>query len=665
MKRVLRYLVILLVLGSLVSLSFIPVFSPFRSSSQVGVTPSGVLRLTLVGQPTSLNQLTASSSCVTCWEIMELENSFGMPVWQNGSFDVKGGLFNTITTNANATIWNLNIRPGATWSDGTPITSQDVNFTFGLKSDYIMNTIRDFIRLTPEIKSVDVVNSSNIQFVLGVSDSRFGYVLSSQYYYMIVPEHIWAGQNYTSNTNFAQDVTSGPFYHLSYNGGSSLVLKANPYYWNGPGLAEIDITFVLSNSQAESLLTSNQTDLAQVDLSAISQFQNNSQYGLKIEPDRGILYAEYNVTESPFNDQIFRQALAYAINTSAIAQNVYNGYATPGIDAPGLIPPSASAWYNQSATGYEYSLVQAKSLLGSIGYSTNSAGNLVYPNGTAVSLKVYTDTAVPSDAVAAQQVVGDLQALGITTTLIQGPLSQIAENYSLSLGGIRSGIYVGSTMTPLFGLGYLDVQPAFRLYYPWFIEEALWITPTSVDNQYRSLLEVVNSSVDESQVTQAILNIDGLNAEYLPLIPLAYPDSAWVWRNNPSLTGFPQSASVNGFDMGDYSLDPYTFSEISCSTILCPTPTSTSTSTSGTGTSTSNFTSGTQTSGSNVTQTTSSGTGSSTGSTPSSTNSTTSTLLPINAPSNPYLRIIAIVVVIAAIAVGTIVVRMRRKQPTV
>jgi peptide/nickel transport system substrate-binding protein len=661
MNRIFKHIVIIVVL-SLVSLSFLPIVTPFHSSSQINTTPSGFLRVTLVGQPTSLNQLTAPSNCVSCWEIMELENAFGMPVWQNGSFDVQAGLFNGVTTNANATVWNLNIRSGATWSDGNPITSDDVNFTFGLKSNYIMNTARDFIRLTQEIKSVNVVNSSDIEFVLGVSDSRFGYVMSSQYYYMIVPEHVWAGQNYTSNNNFQQDVTSGPFYHLAYNGGSSLVLKANPHYWDGPGLAEIDVNFVSSNSVSESLLTNNQTDLAQVDLSAISQFQNNPQYSLKIEPDRGILYAEYNVSEAPFNEQTFRQAMAYAINTSAIVQDVYSGYATPGVDAPGLIPPSASAWYNQSATGYDYSLSQAKSRLVSIGYSYNSAGSLLYPNGTAVSLRVYTDTDVPSDALAAGQVVTYLQALGITTTLTQGPLDQIAQNYSLAQGGIRSGVYVGSTMTPLFGLGYLDVQPAFRLYYPWFVEEAQWITPTSANNQYRSWVDIVNSSVVESQVSQAILNIDALNAEYVPLIPLAYPDTAWVWRNNPLLTGFPQSAAVNGFDMGDYSLDPYTFSQISCSSILCPLPTSTTTtSANGSGTSTTSFTSGTQTSGSNLTQITSSGTNTTTLS--SSTSSSTSTSLPISAPSNPYLKIIAIVVVIAAIAVGTVVVRMRRKQP--
>ena len=53
---------------------------PITASAASG----GVLRMTLVGIPESLNQLTASPGCISCWQVMELEYAFGLPVQPNG-----------------------------------------------------------------------------------------------------------------------------------------------------------------------------------------------------------------------------------------------------------------------------------------------------------------------------------------------------------------------------------------------------------------------------------------------------------------------------------------------------------------------------------------------------------------------------------------------------
>ncbi len=155
-----------------------------------------------------------------------------------------------MTSNSNATIWYFNIGPDAKWSDGKAITSADVNFTFGLTSGYIMGTSADFLGLEPTWFGSMNSTDSETEFVLNASEPDFGPLLAAQSYYAIVPEHVWSGTNFTNSPNFGQDVTSGPFYHLAYNGGNDLILKANPYYWNSPGISEIDITFVAQSSQA-------------------------------------------------------------------------------------------------------------------------------------------------------------------------------------------------------------------------------------------------------------------------------------------------------------------------------------------------------------------------------------------------------------------------------
>ena len=88
-----------------------------------------------------------------------LEYAFGMPVQPNGAPYQQAGLFDWMTSNSNASIWYFNIRPDAKWSDGVPITSADVNFTFGLGSGYIMETPADFLGLGTNLVQVQVLTA--------------------------------------------------------------------------------------------------------------------------------------------------------------------------------------------------------------------------------------------------------------------------------------------------------------------------------------------------------------------------------------------------------------------------------------------------------------------------------------------------------------------------
>jgi ABC-type transport system substrate-binding protein len=625
MRGIVRLAIVALVLTILVS----PALTTLPSKVSSTTPPAGtVMRMTLVGKPESLNQLTASPGCISCWRLMELEYAFGMPVKPDGSNYSQAGVFDWIKTNSNATVWDFNIRPGAMWSDGKPITSADINFSFGFGSGYIFGTPADFIGLSTDVTGVSVVNSSETQFVLNTTEPNFGLSLAAQFYYTPVPEHIWAGQNFSANPNFNQSVTSGPFYHESYDGGTDLILKANPYYWNGPDISQIDVNFITQSSQGPTLLQGNQTDLAQVDPDFVSGFLNNSHFGVNVEPDRGILYLEYNITESPFNDTAFRQAMAYGINTSGIVQTVYKGYATPGIDGMGTIPPSASEWHNPNTVQYQYNVTQAKNVLKNDGYTWDSSGNLHYPNGTAVTFKIYADSDVTTDFQTAQQVSNYLNALGMQTTVVSESLSTIAGDYTSGTGDIRSQLVVASNTSPIFGLGFLDIEPGYNIYFPWFTTQPNWILPASAGADFNGNTSIVSSSTNQAQVQQAVRNIDMLNSQYLPLIVLGYPDTIWVYRTD-HLTGFPSMNSVTGFDMGAISLDPATFANIS----YVPSPTSTTSPTTTVPTTT------------------------------VSSNSSTTTSSSTSSGSNTSLEILAAVLVIIVVgAVAVTATRMRRSR---
>jgi ABC-type transport system substrate-binding protein len=554
---------------------------------------------------------------------MSLENAYGLPTYNNGSGIARAGLYDWFSSNPNATIWNFNIRSGARWSDGIPINSSDITFTYQLSGNFLLNSPYDFLNLSSFITNVQSLNSSDTEFTLNKTVADFGNILSNQYYFAPLPEHIWQNMN-TNDTNFGQDVTSGPYYHLAYDGGNNLTLRENPYYWNPVGIPQIDITFVNALNQTSNLLLNSQTDVTPLTPQAASIL--SPKIGLNVEPDRQILFLAYNVTIAPFNSTIFRQALAYSINTSAISQEVYDGYATPGVEGEGTIPPSATEWHNASDIQYNYNLTKAKSSLSTLGYTWNSAGNLVYPNGSEVNLQVYTDYNQSGDSQAAQMVAEDLHTLGIQTTLENESLLMIENNYQ---DNISQQLTVVSTSTSVFGLGGVDIQPAWDTYYPWQIPQSMWLEPPSAEAEYLNYAGLVNSSTTSQQ--SAVRDIDYLNSEDLPMIVLAYPDDLWGYSLNSGLTGISGNSSL---DMGSLYLNPYTFSEIGCSGSCGALPQST------------------------ITTVTTNSTASSSSQIGTLSSSSTTVAPP---PSTTEYEVITIIVVIAIIVLGTIL--SRRKKP--
>jgi ABC-type transport system substrate-binding protein len=636
-------------LGAILVLAILLAPSAFQGSglfdsNAASPSPSGVLNLTIVGKPYSLNQRIASLVCSSCWQIISLENAFGMPVFQNGSLNTQAGLFDWITTNSNASVWDFNIRPNARWSDDASITSADIVFTFGLSSRYLIGTPYDYLHFSSLIQNVSEVNASETQFVLNETRADFGQLLSSQYYFAPIPEHVWTTKDFNSDNNFAQDVSSGPYYHLNYTRGPNLVLAPNPYYWNGPGLDEINVTFVNSSSDAASMLLSNHSDVAQIAAENVSSFVGNPDFAVRSELDRSLLYMEYDVTQWPFNNTDFRQALAYAINTSSIAQDVYAGYATPGGEAPGTIPPSSTLWHNASDPTYSYSVTLAKQLLSSAGYTWSSSNSLLYPNGTSVSFKIYTDTDVSTDPAAAEMVAQNLKALGISVSVVPTSLANITADYYLGVGDIKSQIVIASSDSSIFGVGPLDIRPGYDVYFPWLTPRAHWLMPVSADSQYLTYSRIVNSTTNATEVESAVKSIDSLNARYLPMIVLAYPYDLWVYRIGTQIGGFPGANSSDGFGMGNSNLDPVTFSGLSC-TGSCPVPITVTTR--------STYTSTSVTTTATAENTTSM----------SSSSTSTSTTTPIAPPNNSNEEIITAVVIVFVIALGTVLARRRKPKP--
>lgn len=159
---------------------------------------------------------------------------------------------------------------------------------------------------------------------------------------------------------------TGPYQLESYVPGDQIVLKANPNYYLGkPKVERVILKIIPDAAQRVLLLKTGAIDMA--DRIPVSDLD-----GLKANPNLQVLSVPstrqdrllMNYTKAPFNNALFRRALAYAIPYERIVQEVYKGHArvAAGPIENGMPTSDRTAW------PYRYSLQQAKNLLTRAGY---------------------------------------------------------------------------------------------------------------------------------------------------------------------------------------------------------------------------------------------------------------------------------------------------------
>jgi peptide/nickel transport system substrate-binding protein len=290
----------------------------------------------------------------------------------------------------NSTNLVVRIRGDSKWTDGQPVTTQDVVFTF----DYLIKTGQPAI-FQPYLSSVNrmiVLNQTAVQFILKQPFAPFLTTTLTQI--PILPQHIFdklvekQGVKNPSDLNLTPDllVGSGPWKLVSFNYGSQVMFERNPYYYIQPHFKSIRFVYFTSPEVAINALEQGQIDtLASSQLLTPPQLQRLS--GLvTIQLVRIPLWTywhlHFNMRKLPGVDRAFRLALAHAINYERVASVAFGDLIVRGA---GYIAPVNAAWVDiplvmqMMKTVYSYDVAQARKILSDAGYQWDSQGRLHYP----------------------------------------------------------------------------------------------------------------------------------------------------------------------------------------------------------------------------------------------------------------------------------------------
>ncbi|WP_258112489.1 ABC transporter substrate-binding protein [Alicyclobacillus sp. SP_1] len=342
------------------------------------------------------------------------------------------------------------IRQGVKWSNGKPFTAKDVVFTFDLLKKY------------PALDSNGIWSYvSSVSSKGNVVTFDFSQPNVPGWQYIAEQLIVYPGQFKNVNpVTFTDDnpIVTGPYVVDTFNP-SQYTLKLNPLYWQKNLVKVPEITEIaLSGNQTADLQMSegkfDQAVLFEPGIQKVYVDKNPADYHYWF-PLASPTALYFNLSEAPFNNVKFRQAMAYAINKEVIYKKGEYGYEPPASQS--LLPPSLdSKWLDPTLAQkyqYNYSPKKALSLLESIGYHMQN-GKLIGPNGKQLSFTLECPTGWTDYIQDMQIIQSELAKIGIKVNT-ETP-SQSTDYNDVETGHFQAALVYGwSESNPYYIYDYL------------------------------------------------------------------------------------------------------------------------------------------------------------------------------------------------------------------
>lgn len=334
----------------------------------------------------------------------------------DGELNFQPMLADSVTTEDNRN-FIVHIDENAAWSDGTPVTAEDVEFTFlKLASPVIANPtlmlyafegVNDdgFVEEGAEsVEGIQVLDEKTVQFTTKYPIALTTFENTYAFYLHTLPKHILEqysdAELMTLDWFNHPDVVSGPYMVTGYDVDHYISYTANEQYWRGaPKIGKLNFN-ILDSSQIYAGLQSGEIDLTHHTMTAIPQEDYENIEALQ---NVNVVYGSPVTNQSVFiqteniPDARVRQALVYAIDRNLILEQLMKGH---GEIVDGFLS-SAGPFYDAEITPMPYDPEKAKELLAEAGWDGSR------------TLRFYVNSGDGTFVNAAQAMVAQWAAVGI------------------------------------------------------------------------------------------------------------------------------------------------------------------------------------------------------------------------------------------------------------
>ncbi|MCI9657437.1 MAG: ABC transporter substrate-binding protein [Lachnospiraceae bacterium] len=287
--------------------------------------------------------------------------------------------------------WTVTIREDVKFTDGEPLTAEDVAFTYNTVKEN--SSVNDFTML----KEAVAVDGKTVEFRMERPYSIWPYSMAIV---GIVPEHAY-GPDYGEHP-----VGSGRYIMKQWDKGQQIIFEANPdYYGEAPKMKKVTVLF-MDEDAAYAASLAGQVDLAYTSASYSDQtidgyellaYETVDNRGINLPAVPASVDEKGNVVGNDFTSDVrVRRAINIGIDREEMIENVLNGYGTAAYSICDKMP-----WYNETAE-VSFDLEGAAALLDEAGWTAGSDGirqkdgvraelNILYASGDSVRQALAAD----------------------------------------------------------------------------------------------------------------------------------------------------------------------------------------------------------------------------------------------------------------------------------
>ena len=258
-------------------------------------------------------------------------------------------LAESITPNADYSIWDITVRQGLTFTDGTPLNADAV--IYNLQDTWtgllVSAAMRDVARVGGDPNGplmIDKTGDYSLRIHLGkdgdpnqpISWPLFPYFLTAQPGFIASPTWLQAVKDGSAAETAM--VGTGPFLMQEYKPGESMTVSRNPNYWltasNGdqlPYLDAVEFTVISDAKKREDALRTGTVDMISTsDGSNINSFDGDGDFVTELFAEYAeTSYILYHLTQPGLDDRRVRCALGQAVDKQALIDTVYGGGLEP------------------------------------------------------------------------------------------------------------------------------------------------------------------------------------------------------------------------------------------------------------------------------------------------------------------------------------------------
>ena len=314
-------------------------------------------------------------------------------------------------------VWTVKLRKDAKWSDGSPITADDVVMTVNMQNNPNLDTDAAFD--WGELDKVEAVDKNTVKFTL---KDVFAPFLANNLLTFVAPASVYGkidpAKQRTDPVSLNPTVTGGPYKFDKRVAGSEIDYVANTNYYLGRPHYDKAIAKVITDATAATNALINgdvawHPALGEGGSGAVTKAKAASGVQVHDYADLGYIDMRLNTRKGHlFDDVKTRQAMAYALDKPSIVDAATEGR---GQVLWGDIVPASWAYDASAVVTYKQDVAKAKSLLAEAGWTVGADG-IATRNGKKFVGKIRVRAGKPQRIKAAQIISDQLKAIGIQLT---------------------------------------------------------------------------------------------------------------------------------------------------------------------------------------------------------------------------------------------------------